>query len=75
MKAYDEVIEFIASREPQAVISFKPSSEARQRAWDLIERQKEQMLSPEDAAELQHYLELEHLMRLAKSRARQLLAL
>jgi hypothetical protein len=75
MKAYDEVIEFIASREPQAVIGFKPSSEGRQRAWDLIERQKEQMLSPEDAAELQHYLELEHLMRLAKSRARQLLAL
>lgn len=74
MKAYDEVIEFIASREPQAVIGFHPSPEARQRAWDLIESQKQDSLSPEDAAELQHYLELEHLMRLAKSRARQLLA-
>ena len=74
MKAYDEVIEFIASREPQAVISFQPSPAARQRAWDLIERQKEKSLSPEEDAELQHYLELEHLMRLAKSRARQLLA-
>jgi hypothetical protein len=74
MKAYDEVIEFIASRAPRALIDFQPSAEARQRVWDLIARQREQSLSPEDAAELQHYLELEHLMRLAKSRARQLLA-
>lgn len=74
MKAYDEVIEFIASRQPQEVVDFHPSPEARQRAWDLIERQKQQALSSEEAAELQHDLELEHLMRLAKSRARQLLA-
>lgn len=74
MKAYDEVIEFIASREPQAVVDFRPSEEARRRAWELIERQKQQALSSEDATELQHYLELEHLMRLAKSRARQLLS-
>ena len=31
-------------------------------------------LSAEDASELNHYLEMEHLMRLAKARARQYLA-
>ena len=74
MKAYDEVIEFIASRNPQEVIAFKPSKRAKDRVWSLIETQKEERLSPEEEAELEDYLELEHIMRLAKARARKLLA-
>jgi hypothetical protein len=74
MHAYDEVVEFIASRNPREVIEFKPSEAARQRVWSLIERQKSAELSPAEQAELGHFLELEHLMRLAKARARQLLA-
>ena len=74
MKAYDEVIEFIASRNPKEVIAFKPSEQAKRRVWDLIETQKGNRLNPEDQAELDDYLELEHLMRLAKARARKLLA-
>ena len=74
MKAYDEVVEFIAARNPREVVEFKPSEEARQRVWQLIERQKEIALSSEEKAELDRYMELEHLMRLAKARARQLLA-
>jgi len=74
MKAYEEVVEFIAMRGPQEVIEFKPSEAARQRVWDLIEREKTSGLSPDEKAELDHYMEVEHLMRLAKARARQLLA-
>ena len=74
MKAYDEVIEFIASRNPREVIAFKPSKQAKQRVWDLIETQKAERLKPEEEAELEDYIELEHLMRLAKARARKLLA-
>ena len=37
---------------------------------ELIEREKHETLSPEEASELTHYLQLEHLMRLAKARAR-----
>ena len=74
MKAYEEIIEFIASRNPREVIDFKPSGPASQRAWSLVERQKDASLSVEERDELHHYLELEHLMRLAKARARQLLA-
>ena len=47
---------------------------ARQCVWDLIGRQKATPLPADEKAELEHYLEVEHLMRLAKARARQLLA-
>ena len=74
MKPYEELVEFIASLSPREVIDFRPSESARQRVWDLIERQKSSALPPEERSELDHYIEIEHLMRLAKARARQLLA-
>lgn len=74
MNAYEEVVEFIASRNPRDVVEFKPSETARKRVWDLIEREKIAALPVDEKSELDHYLEIEHLMRLAKARARQLLA-
>ena len=74
MKPYEELVDFIASLGPRQMVDFKPSEPARQRVWELIERQKAASLSPEEKSELDHYLEIEHLMRLAKARARQLLA-
>lgn len=74
-RAYEEIIDFIAAgTSPQAVTDFRPSDEARQRVADLTAREKSAAgLSPEETAELDHYLQLEHLMRLAKARARRLL--
>ncbi len=74
MRPYKELIQFIASLSPRDVLDFKPSETARQRVWELIERQKSAPLPADEKAELDHYLEIEHLMRLAKGRARQLLA-
>jgi hypothetical protein len=74
VRPYEEIVEFIASLSPRDVIEFKPSEAARQRVWDLIGRQKTTPLPADEKAELDHYLEVEHLMRLAKARARQLLA-
>jgi hypothetical protein len=74
MKAYEEVVEFIASRNPREVIEFKPSEAARERVWDLIHREKTSGLSTDEKIELDHFMEIEHLMGLAKARARQLLA-
>ena len=42
--------------------------------WDLIERQKAASLPSDEKAELDHYIEIEHLVWLANARARQLLA-
>ena len=73
MKPYEELVQFIASLSPREVIDFKPSESARQRVWELIERKKTSPLPTDENSELDHYLEIEHLMRLAKARARQLL--
>jgi hypothetical protein len=74
-KAYDEVIEFIAAgSSPQNVIAFRPSEEAKARVTDLIFREKTEGLSAEEKSELDHYLQIEHLMRLAKARAHHYLA-
>jgi hypothetical protein len=74
VKPYEELVQFIASLSPREVVNFTPSESARQRVWELIERQKTTPLASEEKSELDHYLEIEHLMRLAKARARQLLA-
>jgi hypothetical protein len=41
---------------------------------ELIHKEKSVGLSAEEATELEHYLTLEHMMRLAKDRARTLCA-
>jgi hypothetical protein len=37
----------------------------------LLRRQKSDSLSADETAELNHFLQIEHVMRLAKARARQ----
>jgi hypothetical protein len=73
--AYDEFVDFIAhGTTPQSIIDFRPSEEAKAKVAELIRRQKTATLTADETAELNHYLEIEHLMRLAKVRARQHLA-
>jgi hypothetical protein len=71
MRAYEEVIDFIAAgSSPAGVIAFQPSQPARERVADLLAREKQAGLTTDEQSELDHYLQLEHLMRLAKARAR-----
>ena len=71
IRAYEEVIDFIArGTTPSDVVSFQPSGEAKERVWQLIEREKTAGLTPDEKSELDHYMQLEHIMRLAKARAR-----
>ena len=71
MKAYEEVIDFIASGPSSSgLVGFRPSAEANERVELLIEREKTGGLSPDEKKELDRYLELEHIMRLIKARAR-----
>ena len=58
---------------PEAVIRYRPSPQAQERLANLVEREKEGALSVDDKAELDHFMELEHIMRMAKARARQML--
>ncbi len=71
MRAYEEVIEFIASgTNPDSVITFTPSDSAKKRVADLIHLEKTEGLSDEEKSELDHFMQLEHLVRMAKARAR-----
>jgi hypothetical protein len=70
-RVYEEIVDFIAAgTKPSDVAGFQPSEESRRRVGDLITREKDAGLSADESAELDHYLQLEHIMRLAKARAR-----
>ena len=72
MRAYEELVDFIATgTNPKSLIAFRPSDAVLIRVADLIEREKTARLSADEQSELDHYLSVEHLMRLAKARARQ----
>jgi uncharacterized protein YnzC (UPF0291/DUF896 family) len=73
--AYEELIDFIAAgTTPESVAAFQASEQTRNRVEDLIRRKKNEGLTPEETAELNTFLHLEHVMRLAKAKARQRLS-
>ena len=74
VKAYDEVVDFIAANNPRGVIEFRPSREAKDRVAHLISREEAEGLSSDEKSELDHCILVEHLMRLAKARAHRYLA-
>lgn len=70
-KAYEELIDFIAAgTKPDDVIAYEPSQVAKERVANLIHKEKTNGLTPVEKSELDHYMQLEHIMRLAKARAR-----
>ena len=70
-KSYDEIIDFIAAgTTPEAVVAFRPSNAVQQRVAELVDRSTKRTISSEDQSELDDFLQLEHLMIMAKARAR-----
>jgi hypothetical protein len=67
-RADEEILDLLATA--PRILEFKPSDEARARVWDLVAREKAGTLTEEEKSELDHYAEVEHLMRLVKARAR-----
>ena len=73
IRAYDEIVDFIAAgTTPVAVAQFEASPKTKAYVADLVHKEKTSGLSAEESAELDHFQKLEHLMRLAKARARSL---
>ena len=72
MKAYDEIVDFLASgTTSQRLILFQPSEETKSRVRELLHLEKIQNITSQEKEELDSFLQLEHLMRLTKARARQ----
>jgi hypothetical protein len=52
------------------VADFQASPEAKARVEDLIRKEKNDGLPPDEKSELDDFMTLEHIMRLAKAKAR-----
>lgn len=73
--AYEEIIDFIASgTSPEKVVAFRPSEKLQSRVSDLLFKNQTDNLSQDEKVELDSYMLLEHIMRLAKARAFKILA-
>ncbi len=71
-EAQDEnaIVELLVSRpSPKQIMAIRPSPELQSRVIDLLERNKKEGLSHQEERELERYLVLEHLVRLAKAHA------
>lgn len=73
MKPYEDIINFIARTVDAGKLSrFRPSKEAEARVAVLVEKHKTGRLRPAEREELNDFLRLEHVMRMAKARAHKL---
>jgi hypothetical protein len=73
--AFDEIVDFLASGPtPQQIAAFKVSPSTQVRLEELLAKNSEDGLSDEEAAELDVYEQINHIMILLKARARALLS-
>lgn len=64
------IIALLASQpSPEQILAIRPSSQLQSRVSELLAQSKAGMLSTPEEAELERYLTIEHLVRLAKAHA------
>ncbi len=67
----DEVLDFVVSTPTlEQIIEFRPSDELQGRLRDLLDRNRSDMLSTEEQAELDEFSRINHFMSMLKIRAR-----
>lgn len=67
---YDSLAELMAGMDPSKVLAFHAPQDVQARVEFLLEKKEAQGLTEKENDELEHYFILEHIVRLAKSRAR-----
>jgi hypothetical protein len=69
---YDELVELLAnSAKADDVLSFQLSNEKQRRLDQLLAKNREGTLAPEESAELDSFEQFEHVVRLLKARVRE----
>ncbi len=66
---YDQLAEIIAHAEPEKVLKMRASEDVQQRFNVLLEKSKNEEISRQERDELNHFVMVERLLRLAKVRA------
>jgi hypothetical protein len=70
LPVYEELITFLIEENPERFANFQLTDKVRERVWDLVHREKTEGLSAKEKSELDMYAQLEHILRLAKAKAR-----
>ena len=72
---YQEIVDFLASGPTaEQIVDFKISESAQERLEDLLERNRESELAPEETTEMDRYLQFSHAMILLKASSRRVLS-
>lgn len=66
---YDKVASVLAQLDPDAILSLRASDEVQSRFNDLVDREREGLLTELEKDELDHFIVLERLFRLSKIKA------
>ncbi len=67
----DEITDFLASSPTaEQIIAYKPSADLERRAQDLLERNRQNQISPDERSEMDEFMHMEHFMTLLKAKAR-----
>ena len=68
--AYDEIATLLADIDPARLVAMKVSPTLQERIEFLLEKNNEHGLSPEEKIEMEHYLIINRLFTVAKTKAR-----
>ncbi|MBI5667191.1 MAG: hypothetical protein HZC41_04215 [Chloroflexi bacterium] len=67
---YQELVEYLAqSATPEQILAFKVSATMQRRADELLDKNNEGELTPEETIELQQMLQFERMVSLLKAQA------
>lgn len=74
-EAFGDTADLIAHMAPEKVLALKASPQISERVEELVQRKKNQLITPDESSELERFLALDLFIGLAKARARSLVAL
>ena len=68
---FDEITDFLLSRPtPEEIIAFQPPERLNQRLHELLDKNKQDALLPDERRELDRFLHIDHLFTILKAKAR-----
>jgi hypothetical protein len=68
-ESYNEILDLLARTSSAEVLAFRPSADSQERVRYLLDRNESGEMNEDEAAELERFGELEHLIQLVKARA------
>jgi hypothetical protein len=66
---YDELAIFLANLSPRKVLAYQSSLKSQHRVTFLLEKNTKLGLTADENAEMERYMTVEHIVRLAKTKA------